>query len=454
MPDSTPVTSPTVLIAGAGIGGLVMAILLEKAGIEYNIFERHEKVATQGSATALSFNVMPLMEQLGLLEELKGMSNILDGTTIFKEDMEVIREIRLRNNKRLTGYDSLVTSRPDFQALLLSRVPKEKIHMSKKIASLSQTEESVTITCEDGSSYTGDILVGADGTHSTVRELLYKELEMQGIQAKVEQEDPKVEYMSIMGTTDPLSPSNYEGLDDSISHCDTIIGEERGVTWRYFTIPNNRICWRIDYQSSTMDTKYSQGWTNAEYNTFDAQSLPEEWKKNKLAIMGDLGSLIDATPKENVSKVVLEEKVYETWTHGRTVLIGDALNAILDAVVLANSLYEMPTSNHKNITKPFEEFYVERYPTAKRELTPTQQMTTVLAAKTWLDSAGRYVLLKAYPKYFKEKSQEYIQSYRPQALFLPRIESKGEVPLTPQRPSKKYAAQAKAQSTSPSAAAV
>ncbi|KAF9950272.1 hypothetical protein BGZ72_008047 [Mortierella alpina] len=463
MPDSTPATSPTVLIAGAGIGGLLMAILLEKAGIEYKIFERHEKVATQGSATALSFNVMPLMEQLGLLEELKGMSNILDGTTIFKEDMEVIREIRLRNNKRLTGYDSLVTSRPDFQALLLSRVPKEKIHMGKKIVSLSQNEESVTITCEDGSAYTGDILVGADGTQSTVRELLYKELEMQGIKAKIEQEDPKVEYMSIMGTTAPLSPNNYEGLDDSVSHCDTIIGEERGVTWRYFTIPNNRICWRIDYQSSTMDTKHSQGWTNAEYNTYDAQALPEEWKKHKLAIMGDLGSLFDATPKENISKVVLEEKVYETWTHGRTVLIGDAahrllpnfaLNAILDAVILANSLYEMPTCNQKNITKAFEEFYAERYPTVRRELTPTQQITTVLAAKSWLDSAGRYLLLKTYPKYFKEKSQEYIQSYRPQALFLPRVDSKGEIPLTPQRSSKKYAAQVKAQTAAQTATAV
>ncbi|CAO3567948.1 unnamed protein product [Mortierella alpina] len=406
---------------------------------------------------------MPVMEQLGLLEELKGISNILDGTTIFKEDMEVIREIRLRNNKRLTGYDSLVTSRPDLQALLLSRVPKEKILMGKRIVLLSQSEESVTITCEDGSAYTGDILVGADGTQSTVRTLLYQQLEMQGIQAKIEQEDPKVEYMSVMGTTGPLSSSNYEGLDDSVSHCDTIISEERGVTWRYFTIPNNRVCWRIDYQSSTMDKKYSQGWTNAEYNTFDAQTLPEEWKRNKLAIMGDLGSLFDATPKENISKVVLEEKVYETWTHGRTVLIGDAahrllpnfaLNAILDAVVLANSLYEMPTSNYKNITKAFEDFYAERYPTVKRELTPTQQMTTVLAAKTWLDSAGRYLLLKTYPKYFKEKSEEYIQSYRPQALFLPRIETKGEIPLTPQRPSKKYAAQAKAQLAAQSATAV
>ncbi|KAF9192032.1 hypothetical protein BGZ50_008868, partial [Haplosporangium sp. Z 11] len=63
---------------------------------------------------------------------------------------------------------------------------------------------------------------------------------------------------------------------------------------------------------------------------------------------------------------------------------------------------------------------------------------------TWLDSVGRYCLLKLMPKYYKEKSLEYYLSYRPQAVFLPRLEDKGEVPMTPQRASKKYAAQMKA----------
>ncbi|KAF9905668.1 hypothetical protein BX616_000960, partial [Lobosporangium transversale] len=66
---------------------------------------------------------------------------------------------------------------------------------------------------------------------------------------------------------------------------------------------------------------------------------------------------------------------------------------------------------------------------------------------TWLDTAARFVLLKLVPKYFKEKSLEYTLSYRPQALFLPRIETKGTAPLTPQRPSKKYAVYLKAQAS-------
>jgi 2-polyprenyl-6-methoxyphenol hydroxylase-like FAD-dependent oxidoreductase len=102
MPDSgLPIKEPKVLIVGAGIAGLFMAVLLERAGIEYEIFERSAQVRPAGSAIGLGFNVMPVMEQLGLLEELKSISKPIEGTTIFKEDMEVIREIRLRDNRTL-----------------------------------------------------------------------------------------------------------------------------------------------------------------------------------------------------------------------------------------------------------------------------------------------------------------------------------------------------------------
>jgi 2-polyprenyl-6-methoxyphenol hydroxylase-like FAD-dependent oxidoreductase len=100
MPDSV-IKEPKVLIAGAGIAGLFTAILLEKAGIEYEIFERSAQVRQLGSAVGLGFNVMPVMDQLGLFEELKSISKAIEGTTIFKEDMEVIREIRLRDNRTL-----------------------------------------------------------------------------------------------------------------------------------------------------------------------------------------------------------------------------------------------------------------------------------------------------------------------------------------------------------------
>ncbi|KAF9088815.1 hypothetical protein BGX23_007110 [Mortierella sp. AD031] len=458
MPDSQSVRAPKVLIAGAGLTGLAMAILLEKAGIEYQVLERKAEIQQPlGGAIILSFNVMPLMEQLGVLDQIEAISFSIETTMIYKEDMEVIREINLRSNKKQVGYGTQVIPRPDLHAILLALVPKEKILVNKSIESLVQDGESVTVTCEDKSTYTADILIGADGSDSGTRRALYKDMEKEGLTPKIIEEENKTLYMSIFGTTDPMDPANFEGLDDDCTRCDTVVGDERGLTYRTFIIPNNRVSWRVDFQSSTMDPEWVEGYKNADYKAFDLKKLPERWRGRELAMMGSLGILFDNTPQDKICKVVLEENIYESWKHGRTVLIGDAahrllpgfaLEGILDAIVLANLIYEMPTSNQKHITKVFEDFVEERFPTSRRELSPAQQATHVMSGKTWLDAAGRYLLLKLVPRYFKEKSREYISFYRPQAAFLPKVDTRGENPCTPQRPSKKYAAYLKAKGTS------
>ncbi|KAG9069680.1 hypothetical protein KI688_009002 [Linnemannia hyalina] len=440
MPDSQTVKSPKVIIAGAGLAGLTMAILLEKAGIEYQVLERSSEIQqTLGGAIILSFNVMPLMEQLGVLDQIEAISFPIETTMIYKEDMEVIREINLRSNRKMVGYGTQVIPRPQLHAILLALVPKEKILVNKSIESLVQDTESVTVTCEDKSTYTADILIGADGSDSGTRRALYKDLEKDGITPKIIEEENKTLYMSVFGTTDPMDPANFEGLDDDCTRCDTVVGDERGLTYRTFIIPNNRVSWRVDFQSSEMDPEWVEGYKNADYKAFDLKKMPERWRGRELAMMGSLGILFDNTPQDKICKVVLEENIYENWKHGRTVLIGDALEGILDAIVLANLIYEMPISNHKNITKAFDEFYEERFPSPRRELNPTQQATHVMFGRTWLDVAGRYLLLKLVPKYFKEKSRDYINYYRPQAAFLPRVDTKGDNPSTPQRTSKKYA---------------
>lgn len=47
---------------------------------------------------------------------------------------------------------------------------------------------------------------------------------------------------------------------------------------------------------------------------------------------GTIGDLIDNTPKDKISRVYLEDKLFETWTHGRTVLIGDAAHKVVDRI--------------------------------------------------------------------------------------------------------------------------
>ncbi|KAF8965991.1 hypothetical protein BGZ46_000467, partial [Entomortierella lignicola] len=65
---------PEVLIVGAGIGGLMLAILLDQINIPYHIFERASEVKPLGSAMAFQGCTFPSLEQLGIYEELRKVS--------------------------------------------------------------------------------------------------------------------------------------------------------------------------------------------------------------------------------------------------------------------------------------------------------------------------------------------------------------------------------------------
>ncbi|KAF9095424.1 hypothetical protein BGX29_009042 [Mortierella sp. GBA35] len=103
-----------------------------------------------------------------------------------------------------------------------------------------------------------------------------------------------------------------------------------------------------------------------------------------------LGDIYERTPKDLISKVMLEEKVFDTWHSGRMVLLGDAchklnpagghgaVTAIHDAVALANLIYAMPTTTSQEITKMFEEYQAERHPAAVESYENSQLFSKIM----------------------------------------------------------------------------
>ncbi|KAF9984309.1 hypothetical protein BGZ79_005613, partial [Entomortierella chlamydospora] len=74
MPEPVDAPIPTVIIVGAGLGGLMLGSILETANISYHILERASELRSLGSAIAMSGNIFPAFEQLGIYEELKSVS--------------------------------------------------------------------------------------------------------------------------------------------------------------------------------------------------------------------------------------------------------------------------------------------------------------------------------------------------------------------------------------------
>ncbi|KAG0066650.1 hypothetical protein BGZ89_007053 [Linnemannia elongata] len=424
---------PTVMIIGAGLGGLTMAILLERAGVDYHVYEKYKEPRPLGSATGINPNILPLFEQLGLLEKLKAVAKEVASVNVYTADMEQLGSIDVY-----------------LHAFLLSEVPQEKMTLGTKVLSIQQNQYGVMIRTNDGKHHHADILIGSDGAYSAVRQSLFKQMSAQGILPKSDGEALKVCHMGILGTTERLDPEKFPRAHETYGHSGVVIGDKTRHTWRYFSVPGGRVCWRIDVQLKSTSHDESDAFRLSEWDADSFKLDADDWREFKTDLGGTMGDLIDATPKECISKVMLEEKLFETWYHNRTVLIGDschkmlpnagrgALNAMMDAVVLANTIYEITSATPENITAALKEYYEIRYPHAKLELQGSQRMAKVLAGQTWLNSLTRSIVLGYLPKSIQQKNTENGLRYRPQLTFLPQVEARGTVPPLPQMVSKRF----------------
>ncbi|CAO3567027.1 unnamed protein product [Mortierella alpina] len=443
-------SQPLVLIAGAGIGGLMLGTLLERIGIPYVIFERASKVKPLGSAMSLKVNILPVFEQLGLYEELMKISYPTPALSLFNQDMTKMGEVSYEGQQEVVGYPSVIFKRPKLYELLYKQVPTSKILLGKKILRVTEDEDKVTIHCSDNTQYEGDILVGADGAYSSVRQNLYKHLDDKGLLPRSDKEDFAVGYTCMVGVTEPQDPEKYPHLKDEFVHFQTVLGD-RGLSWGVANVPNNEITWTLIDQFGSQDESKAQIFRNSEWGPEANSAMLKEFYDFPCPYGGKMGDMFDATPSDLISKVYLEEKLFETWYHGRVVLLGDAahkmlpgagqgaINAMQDAVILSNCLYGLPDTSSKSITAAFKDYFEQRYEQAKLRIEQSRSTTKVMAGKTLTDKLLRTIMLNYMPKRIQSMSFAKTSAYRPQIAWLPQVKARGTGPVLPQKPSRRYA---------------
>jgi len=94
---------------------------------------------------------------------------------------------------------------------------------------MMQNKEGVMIRCADGTTYHGDILVGADGAHSGVRQGLYATLQKQNLLPASDATELSRGYLAMVGTTDPMDPEQYPFVKNNGSTFNQVIG--RGTSF-------------------------------------------------------------------------------------------------------------------------------------------------------------------------------------------------------------------------------
>ncbi|KAF9435168.1 hypothetical protein BGZ76_006773 [Entomortierella beljakovae] len=407
---------PEVLIIGAGFSGLMTALLLEQIGIKYHVFERASEVKPLGAAMALAAHDVAALEQLGIYKELFPLSKEFGKIFFFQGDGKPMGQISTEKNKEKYGCDDIVFARPDFYEILRNRVPDEKISFKKKILNTEEKDEKVFIHCADNTSYSGDILIGADGAYSGVRQSMYKHLDSEGLLPKGDLEDFSIGYTVTVGVAN-ADQKKYPILEKERGKFCQVIFEGDSNCY-VVTLQNNRIAWGLGTQIPREESKKLQS-RSTEWSVGSGESSIKPFRDFASPIGGTMGEIFDATPKELISKIYLEEKLFKTWHHGRTVLIGDAChklhpaggqgaaNAIHDAIALANCLYAMKDNSEESIHTAFRDYYEQRFIHAEEAYNMSSFMAKILNGQrpqvAWLplvencgkeNLQGQYVELK------------------------------------------------------------
>ncbi|KAF9165380.1 hypothetical protein BGX20_000620 [Mortierella sp. AD010] len=389
LPADTPI--PTVLIVGAGLGGLMLGAILENANISYHILERATELRPLGSAISMSGNIFPVFEQLGIYEELKKVSLRHVELDFYDTKQNKLGVISTKTHEVSCGYDYLILSRPKLYDLIRRQIPDHKISMGKKVVRTKENDDKVTVYCSDDTVYEGSILVGADGAYSVVRQNMYSVLEEEDKLPLCDKDGFSIGYITMLGVSSPPNPEKYPELSDNRAHFRLIIGDRNDSLYAC-SVPNNQICWGIQIQVPESLTKEQQ-FQNSEWGPESIEAMMKEFEDFPFPFGGTMKDVFDATPKDLISKVFLEEKVFKTWHHRRSVLIGDACHKMLpgagqgaamamrDATVLANCIYNMKDNSAKSIKTAFDGYYRQRYPEAEHQLENSAFMSKILSGQ-------------------------------------------------------------------------
>jgi len=164
------------IIVGAGIGGSALALTLQQLGCDFIVVEQAPELGDVGAGIQLSPNGVRILERLGLGDDFPDYVTEPDSHKFVSWDSgEIVLRTPLmpRARERFdAGYYH--AHRRDLIASLTRRLDRSRLKLDTRVVAVGQNEAGAWVDCADGSRLEGDVVIGADGIHSLVRETVFR----------------------------------------------------------------------------------------------------------------------------------------------------------------------------------------------------------------------------------------------------------------------------------------
>jgi len=167
----------SIAIVGAGLGGLVVARLLLDAGYDVRVYEQAKMFTKLGAGIHLGPNLVKILQRLNVHHEIIREGYQPDAWTS-RDGLsgDVLYRLPLRNTAQTVyGAPYITAHRGSLHETLVKTVPPHYIEFDKRLVRLAESNDGVDLYFEDGSRAQADVVVGADGVNSKMREILIGE---------------------------------------------------------------------------------------------------------------------------------------------------------------------------------------------------------------------------------------------------------------------------------------
>ncbi|KAK7427295.1 hypothetical protein QQZ08_006232 [Neonectria magnoliae] len=171
----SPSSGFKVIITGGGIAGLTLAILLEKFNIDYVLLEAHDDISPPvGASIGLMPNGLLILDQIGCYDAVRVVAQAgeFDNLHIRAKDGKSMKrtEHMFSHMEKRHGYPMIFFDRQWLLQVLYSQIKhKDRVVLQSQVKRIDCAESGVKVSTRDGQSYSGTMVIGADGIHSVVR---------------------------------------------------------------------------------------------------------------------------------------------------------------------------------------------------------------------------------------------------------------------------------------------
>ncbi|RAP73447.1 FAD-dependent monooxygenase [Paenibacillus montanisoli] len=310
------------IVIGAGIGGLSAALALRQRGWQVAVYDRAAALREAGAGIVLAANAMKALDLLGVGGQARTVGAPVEQADIRSWDGRLITSLPAAEQAAKYGTHSYVMHRADLQSILLHAVAAESpVHTGMRWLTGERKGDLVTAVFEDDTREDANVLIGADGLHSTVRERLFGEspLRYSGYAA----------YRGVCTLNEARIGSTAGGGFEALG---------TGLRFGYSRLGRGRVFWF------------------AAINAPQGSLLPVPARKQALLsrFSGWYRPVLDALEATEASEIlahdIADRAPLSRWSTGNMTLLGDAAHPMLpnlgqggaqaveDAIVLARCL--------------------------------------------------------------------------------------------------------------------